>query len=190
MALPAWRRPPNRRPYTMAPKKQSGVKRKPARQEVVAEEMADEDELSSPLPSDDDDEGAAAPTGLERGARRLDAARARELEDARAEQAELQVQEYEAYELPTGEELEREAAAPTLAAVRRRIQDVARVLTNFKQLRQPGRSRQEYMDRLKEDLASYYGCVGSRQACQTAWPGADTCDASVPGTTNSFSTTC
>ena len=68
----------------MAPKKQGGVKRKPARHEVVAEEMADEDELSSPLPSDDDDEGAAAPTGLERGARRLDAARARELEDARA----------------------------------------------------------------------------------------------------------
>ena len=81
------------------------------------------------------------------------------------------MQEYEAYELPTGKELEREAAAPTLAAVRRRIQDVARVLTNFKQLRQPGRSRQEYMDRLKEDLASYYGCVGGRQPLQKAYRG-------------------
>ena len=177
----------------MAAKKQGGVKRKPARQDVpAAEDMADEDELSSPLPSDDDDgEGAAAPTGLERGARRLDAARARELEDARAEQEELQVQEYEPYELPTGEELEREAAAPTLAAVRRRIQDVARVLANFKQLRQPGRSRQEYMDRLKEDLGAYYGCGRSRQPLE-AVPLADTRSrcALAPGTTNSFWTTC
>lgn len=121
----------------------------------------EEEELSSPLPSDEDGDDEPA-TGFERGARRLDAVRARQEEEARAEQAELQVQDQEPYELPSGEELEQEAAgAPNLAAVRRRIQDVARVLAHFKQLRQLGRSRQDYMDRLKADLATYYGCVSA-----------------------------
>jgi len=132
-----------------------------ARAAAAEDEAFDEEELSSPLPSDEDGDDEPA-TGFERGARRLDAVRARQEEEARAEQAELQVQDQEPYELPSGEELEQEAAgAPNLAAVRRRIQDVARVLAHFKQLRQPGRSRQDYMDRLKADLATYYGCVSA-----------------------------
>ena len=96
---------------------------------------------------------------VELQASRLDAAKARELEEARAEQEEQHLQDYEPYELPSVEEVERESAgAPNLPAVRRRIQDVARVLASFKHLRQPGCSRSDYMERLMADLALYYGC--------------------------------
>ena len=98
-------------------------------------------------------------TAVELQASRLDAAKARELEEARAEQEEQHLQDYEPYELPSAAEVERElAGAPNLPAVRRRIQDVARVLASFKHLREPGCSRSDYMERLMADLALYYGC--------------------------------
>ncbi len=123
--------------------------------EAPAEEPAEEGSESDESASEEEEE---ALTAIERKASRLDAAKAREQEEARAEQEELQLQEYETYELPDAAEAEAElAGAPNLPAVRRRIQDVARVLSNFKRLRQPGRSRTEYMERLMADLAFYYG---------------------------------
>lgn len=160
--LLTWHRGGERALRVMAAKKLSGKRqghKHVSAQDDAVEDMAEEDELSLSSPIHSDGDGDEMPTGFERGARRLDAVRARQLEEARAEQTELQVQDNEPYELPSTEELEQEAAAaPNLAAVRRRIQDVARVLAHFKQLRQQGRSRQEYMDRLKADLATYYGC--------------------------------
>ena len=101
---------------------------------------------------------SSAPSRLEKAARRSQQAEQIEAEEARREEEEAQLQEYEQYELPDPAEVEAElATAPNLPAVRRRIQDVARVLSSFKQLRQPGRSRSEYMERLMADLAVYYG---------------------------------
>lgn len=98
-------------------------------------------------------------SAFERKASRTQAAQAREQEEARAEEEAAQVQEYETYELPSAAELQQEAEGPPdLPSVRRRIQDVARVLSNFKQLRQPGCSRSEYTERLMADLGVYYGC--------------------------------
>jgi ribosomal RNA methyltransferase Nop2 len=105
-------------------------------------------------------------TAFDRRASRTQAAEARELEEARAEEEDAQVQEYEPYELPTPGEVQQERdGAPDLPSVRRRIQDVARVLSNFKRLRQPGRSRSEYMERLVGDLGVYYGCVDCCRLC-------------------------
>ena len=40
---------------------------------------------------------------------------------------------------------------------RQRINSVVGVLNNFKALREEGRSRQDYVDRLLRDLCEYYG---------------------------------
>ena len=48
-------------------------------------------------------------------------------------------------------------APPDLQHVQGRIQEVVRVLADFKGRREPGRSRTEYVERLVADLATYYG---------------------------------
>ena len=114
--------------------------------------------------SDEDGAGSAseeeAPPMLavERRTARLERKQAAVRKEARDEELEAAVQEYEPFVLPSAEALEAEQHAPDLPAVRRRIQDVARVLANFKQLRQPGSTRGDYMERLMADLEHYYGC--------------------------------
>jgi ribosomal RNA methyltransferase Nop2 len=44
-----------------------------------------------------------------------------------------------------------------LAEVQTRMQEVIRILNNFKELREEGRSRSEYMSQLLKDVATYYG---------------------------------
>ena len=115
--------------------------------------------------SDEDGAGSAseeeAPQpmlAVERRTARLERKQAAVRKEAREEELEAAVQEYEPFVLPSAEALEAEQHAPDLPAVRRRIQDVARVLANFKQLRQPGSTRGDYMERLMADLEHYYGC--------------------------------
>jgi ribosomal RNA methyltransferase Nop2 len=105
-----------------------------------------------------DEEEAPPQLAVERRTARLDRKKAAVREEARAEELEAAVQEYEPFVLPSAEALEAEQHAPDLPSVRRRIQDVARVLANFKALRQPGSTRGEYMERLMADLEHYYGC--------------------------------
>lgn len=47
--------------------------------------------------------------------------------------------------------------AMDLAATKRRIAEVVRVLDSFGKMRAPGRSRSEYVQQLKKDCATYYG---------------------------------
>ncbi|KAI8903294.1 cytosine-5--methyltransferase NCL1 [Gorgonomyces haynaldii] len=54
--------------------------------------------------------------------------------------------------LPT-EQVEQE----DIQIVHSRISDIIRVLANFKELKEPGRSRSEYLDQLLKDIALYYG---------------------------------
>lgn len=64
----------------------------------------------------------------------------------------------ESFLLPSGQEVEADSlAAPDLAEVQRRMKGIIRVLDNFAALREPGRSRQEYLAQLKRDLQVYYG---------------------------------
>jgi len=94
----------------------------------------------------------------ERRAARLDAKRAAEAAAAAEEAEDAAAGDLEPFRLPSEAEVEAEASAPDLPAVRRRIQDVARVLASFKALREPGRSRSDYLARLTADLEHYYGC--------------------------------
>lgn len=44
-----------------------------------------------------------------------------------------------------------------LEAVRARMNEVIRVLSNFSKLREEGRQRREYINQLRRDIAAYYG---------------------------------
>ncbi|XP_053412448.1 probable 28S rRNA (cytosine(4447)-C(5))-methyltransferase [Nycticebus coucang] len=58
--------------------------------------------------------------------------------------------------LPPAGEMEHDAQALDLQRVHKRIQDLVGVLRDFGTQREEGRSRSEYLNRLKKDLATYY----------------------------------
>ncbi|KAJ2063007.1 rRNA (cytosine-C5-)-methyltransferase nop2 [Coemansia sp. S146] len=109
----------------------------------------------------DDEEHAVTFRDMEKRSRKLDAKRA---EDAEMADMEIQAQdqallsEREIFELPSDAQVEAEKEAPLdLSQVQMRIQEIIRVLNNFSDLRDPSRSRNDYMDQLKRDMCFYYG---------------------------------
>ncbi|CAI7921682.1 unnamed protein product, partial [Closterium sp. NIES-53] len=108
---------------------------------------------------DEDDEEEEEETAFERKARKLEARRAQEAEDAEAElQLNIQDGEDVGMLLPTDEEREAEAAAPPdLSVIQKRINDIVRVLGNFSKLRAETVPRAAYVQQLAVDLALSYG---------------------------------
>ncbi|KAJ2078926.1 rRNA (cytosine-C5-)-methyltransferase nop2 [Coemansia sp. RSA 988] len=109
---------------------------------------------------EDDDEGVTF-RDMEKRSRKIDARRQME-----AEMAELELEsgeavvegERELFELPSDEQVELEKEAPLdLAQVQLRIQEIIRVLSNFAELRDETKSRNQYMSQLKRDMCYYYG---------------------------------
>ncbi|XP_062985053.1 probable 28S rRNA (cytosine(4447)-C(5))-methyltransferase [Elgaria multicarinata webbii] len=69
----------------------------------------------------------------------------------------LNVEADESFVLPSGQEIEKEAAQPPdLQLIHQRIKDNIEVLQDFSTKREEGRSRQEYLSLLRQDLAAYY----------------------------------
>ncbi|MXQ98591.1 hypothetical protein E5288_WYG002199 [Bos mutus] len=72
----------------------------------------------------------------------------------------INVDEEEPFLLPPAGEVEQdilpEQGAPDLQRVHKRIQDIVGVLRDFGTQREEGRSRSEYLQRLRKDLATYY----------------------------------
>jgi len=125
------------------------------------EEDEDEEEGSDDDPgsSDDDSESSSeeeAMLPIERKALKEDARRAKAQEDARAEQLETNIQEDDVYQLPDSDD-EDDDGVPDLSAIQMRIQEIVRVLKDFKNRRESGKSRADYIGRLVSDLATYYG---------------------------------
>ncbi|CAI5954081.1 unnamed protein product [Closterium sp. NIES-64] len=108
---------------------------------------------------EDDEEEEEEETAFERKARKLEARRAQEAEDAEAElQLNIQDGEDVGMLLPTDEEREAEAAAPPdLSVIQKRINDIVRVLGNFSKLRAETVPRAAYVRQLAADLALFYG---------------------------------
>ena len=138
-------------------------------QDLFDEEESDEDDEFAGLEDDDEDDDDESDEDdvseseseseqllpIEKKARKEDARRAKEKSDAAAEQLETNIQEEDTYELE--ERDSDDDAPPDLEHVQARIQEVVRVLGDFKARREQGRSRGEYVERLTADLATYYG---------------------------------
>ncbi|XP_042310466.1 probable 28S rRNA (cytosine(4447)-C(5))-methyltransferase [Sceloporus undulatus] len=69
----------------------------------------------------------------------------------------LNVETDEHFVLPSGQEIEKEAAQPPdLQLIHQRIKDNIEVLQDFSTKREEGHSRQDYLALLRRDLAAYY----------------------------------
>lgn len=113
---------------------------------------SDEEEEEDAEADDDDFE-----LEIERKARLLD--EEEELQAAEAdEEMRLNIANNGPYHLQTEEELEDEGADATdPAEVYQRIKDVIEVLSHFKERREEGRSRVDYIETLARDVANYFG---------------------------------
>jgi len=70
----------------------------------------------------------------------------------------LNVAETEKFILPSGQEIEKEKTAPPdMVMVKSRIEENIAALKNFKEKKEDGKSRTEYMELLRNDLKYYYG---------------------------------
>jgi len=131
-----------------------------------------ESESESEL-EDEDEEDELLP--IERKSRKMDAEKAKKASEARLEQLQVNVRDEETYQLPSSssessdgeyddddDERRKKSASstkdiPDLTSIQQRIQEVVRVLADFKNRRAPDRSRNDYLERLTSDLATYYG---------------------------------
>merc|ERR1719234_1045693 len=119
---------------------------------------SDSDDDSDDMEEDDDD------MKIEKKSKKLHAAQLKMLAESRAEELsgrseELKTNiegESEKFVLPSGQEIEKEDAAPDLQIVQSRMADVIKVLQDFKNRREEGVDRQQYLARLKKDLCLYY----------------------------------
>jgi ribosomal RNA methyltransferase Nop2 len=128
---------------------------------------SDEENVARPVFSDDEDESdaeekltAANIAGL---SRKLDMQKAIEEAEAAAELAESQMQTNIAEDKPRilgdkgDEDEDTRMAPPDIQLLRTRITDTIRVLEDFKNLHEEGRSRAEYTAQLIKDVCEYYG---------------------------------
>ncbi|ORY99808.1 NOL1/NOP2/sun family-domain-containing protein [Absidia repens] len=128
-------------------------------EEALGSDDQSADEGESELDSDEDLDQFEG-TLDEKKSRQIEARKAKlaamaqaELEDA-ALQTNIADKEGERFELPEGEE---EELLADITGVNDRIKEVVNVLNDFKNLRDPSKSRQDYVDRLLKDIAHYYG---------------------------------
>ncbi|KAG8967923.1 rRNA (cytosine-C5-)-methyltransferase nop2 [Tulasnella sp. 419] len=125
------------------------------------ESQSDEDDQSSTSSDTSDTDEPVTARNMEKRSKALDRMAAKEaeldLEDAgRDDRAEDDLEDVAIFDLPTAEE--RESGKTTdVGELSRRIQDCARVLSDFKKLASKGRSRSEYVEQLISDISNYYG---------------------------------
>ena len=118
---------------------------------------SDSDEVQSGMESGSDgveSEDSDTQLKIERKSKKL---RHKQKTDKKLERKEMQenIASGEIFELPSWEEIMTEA--PDLQNINQRIHEVVHVLAQFKSLRQPGKSRQDYLAVLNHDLIAYYG---------------------------------
>ena len=117
------------------------------------DEEGDEDEQASEHSEADDDL-----LEIERESRRVDAEMEAEKQEAEDEMRRTITQQTSVYHLPTPEELEKEAdrVVPP-SEFRSHIDSILEVLADFKDRREQGRSRKEYLDILGHFISELYG---------------------------------
>lgn len=108
---------------------------------------------------DSDAEEALTAANIAGLSRQLDKQRAQEVADAEADLQEDALQTNIAADIPSDDEDSptKSLLAPDLQLLRTRITETVRVLTNFKDLQDPARSRADYTSDLLKDICAYYG---------------------------------
>ncbi|GAB7347890.1 hypothetical protein MBLNU459_g5414t2 [Dothideomycetes sp. NU459] len=98
----------------------------------------------------------------------LDAEAAKEAADAQAELEDDALQTNIEADIPDDDEAAaRSALAPDLQLLRTRITETTRVLTSFKELADPNKSRSDYINSILADICAYYGY--SRFLAEKLW---------------------
>ncbi|KAM3418111.1 hypothetical protein BST61_g6316 [Cercospora zeina] len=124
-------------------------------------ELSDSEMPKSKMWSDDEDsdaEEALTAANIAGLSRKLDEQRAQEAAEAEEELQDDALQtNVAAAELSDDEDGPGTSLAPDLQLLRTRITEIVRVLTNFKELSEPGKSRAEYTQSLLKDICTYYG---------------------------------
>ncbi|KAI0394963.1 NOL1/NOP2/sun family-domain-containing protein [Xylariaceae sp. FL0594] len=123
-----------------------------------------EGERKTMFSEDEDDSDADAEEKLTAAnivglSRKLDQERAAEEEAAQAELQETLQTNIDLPDLEDGDENQQNKAllAPDLQLLRQRISDTVRVLDDFANMAEPGKSRSEYTAQLLKDICAYYG---------------------------------
>ncbi|VDM54264.1 unnamed protein product [Angiostrongylus costaricensis] len=104
-----------------------------------------------------DESGTDDELPIEKKARLLDKRRNAIAKEGESE-LRLNIVGQQQYELPSVDEIEKELREiPNLQIIRDRINEVVQVLGDFKNRRQPGKNRDDYLAILAKDLCSQYG---------------------------------
>ncbi|XP_065338250.1 uncharacterized protein LOC135938513 isoform X2 [Cloeon dipterum] len=121
-----------------------------------AEDSGDEEEEGDSDGAQDDNYGDSDDSDMlpiEKANKKLKKKMEKEKADAAAEELEMNVTTHDVFQFPEGEEAEKMEG---LQDVQQRMKDVIMVLSDFKRLREPNRSRKEYLELLLKDLCLYY----------------------------------
>ncbi|CAJ1952534.1 unnamed protein product [Cylindrotheca closterium] len=107
---------------------------------------------------DDDDDDESVELDVERKSRLLDERMQEEEDEADEEMRDAVSKHTSVYHLPTREELDRDAdrVVPP-SELRSHVDQILEVLADFKERREPGRTRSEYVDQLGLFIAELYG---------------------------------
>ncbi|CAK7891635.1 25S rRNA (cytosine(2870)-C(5))-methyltransferase [[Candida] anglica] len=134
--------------------------------DIEGEEFYDSDEeaRAKPMFSDDDEEDSDLENlnaaNMEALSKRLDEEDELEAQEAEQELLEAEQEQPRAIVLPTAEEeaeIEASGAPQDVTMVRTRMIEIVKVLENFKDMAQEGKSRGDYVNRLLKDICEYFG---------------------------------
>ncbi|XP_021364901.1 25S rRNA (cytosine-C(5))-methyltransferase nop2-like isoform X2 [Mizuhopecten yessoensis] len=149
----AWLKPSSKQPLMDSDESDDGES------DGVAGDDFDDVGLSDDEEEDEDDSEESGDEDLlpvEKEAKKLEKKREKNKKLAEAE-LQTNIMDMEKYTLPSGQEVEKEAAQPPdITMVQQRIKEVMHVLADFKERREPGRSRQDYVRQLRSDFCTYY----------------------------------
>mmetsp|Transcript_10648 Transcript_10648/g.26074 ORF Transcript_10648/g.26074 Transcript_10648/m.26074 type:complete len:571 (+) Transcript_10648:93-1805(+) len=127
--------------------------------ESLGEEKKPEKKSIFKAEGDDSDEDDEYELKIEEDSKAQDAETRQQQLDAEAERK-SDAQRQAGFKLPGKKELEIEKhRPPDLQLVQNRIQDLLFVLADFRVRREPNRSRSEYIELLRDDMANFFGYV-------------------------------
>lgn len=126
--------------------------------ELISSDEGDEIGNDDEMLGEDDDDQSSVELEVEKQSRLLDERMQEEEDEAEEDMREAVSKNTAIYHLPTKEELEKDLdrVVPP-SELRSHVEQILEVLAHFKDRREPGRTRSEYVDQLGAFIAELYG---------------------------------